>query len=1019
MQTLTVHAYDWIERRINKKVTEIHCWVIDRNSDSYLLRFNNFYPFCYIELPLMINGSLYQWNQESIDIIIDTLSDYNIVNYKLVYMKKLYYYQCNKEYPMLCLYFKTSYDLHRCNSLLKEPIEIPNLGFIKFNTYETSIPTINKLLTIKNLKCSQWFNVSASKVDPKLCISISQKEYFADWNTINPIPLEESKYWLTQPKILAFDIECYSDNHRAVPDKYNALHVVYMISCIYQRYKDPKSRKRYGIIIGECNNIPSERLDNCEIIKVKTEYELIQAFADIVNKTDPEVLIGYNIFGFDYVYLDARIKRLLKEWPEMGRIKMKTTDLVSKSWKSNAYGHQNINILQMDGRISIDLFTIITRDFKLNKYDLDTVSKKFIGKGKHDIKPKEMFAIYEQMKKVINEYNYIIEQETKDSKIINNKKSVLEMLEYVKAQTTRVMEYCIQDSELVIELMEKLNIWLGLVEMSNIVGVKIVELFTRGQQIRCLYQIYDLASKMKFVLNQREIKTVSNFTGGFVYEPVPGLYDNVICLDFASLYPSIIMAYNICYTTLIPPELENLIPDEDCNIIEFDQVEGESIKHYRFKFYKKQEGLLPYLVRQLVSERKSVNKQIAQLKDEIKNLESNASEMDKLQLKEKIEDNKILITVLDKRQWALKITSNSFFGFLGVYNGRMPLIEGAMCITAKGRELINEVRKYIEQKYQGTQIYGDTDSVMVKLPQIKESKDCYYWGIKLSQDINGIKPGDKDCDGIVVSEGRKGLFPPPLSIEFEKAMRLLCLKKKKYAAYLISKDGTFKTEEAIDSNGNPIRRLMLLTKGIILARRDNCKFICDVYSKILEIVMNRGGVLKALEILINSIEELINNKVPYKDLAIIRVLGSNYKSETSYMRIFANELKKIGKIVSPNDRLEYLIVKGPENALLGYRMRLLEQYIEDPSEQIDYYYYIENLLLNPVEQLFEIGFKDEINQLEKITFLPPGKKKFLTLRNPVKMIIEMIRSNHSLETLKNKIINELKQKKIIKLNIIK
>jgi DNA polymerase elongation subunit (family B) len=196
----------------------------------------------------------------------------------------------------------------------------------------------------------------------------------------------------------------------------------------------------------------------------------------------------------------------------------------------------------------------------LDKYDLNTVCKKFIGRAKHDIKAPEMFTIYEDIRR------------TKQALLISQDEATQVAYNKALADMTRVMEYCIQDSELVIELMEKLNIWVSLVEMSNIVGTSIVELSTRGQQIRCVSQIYDLAAQEGYVLNKR-IQKGFKYTGGAVHEPISGLHENVICLDFASLYPSIIRAYNICFTTLVSPEMMHSVPDEDCNIIEFDQEE--------------------------------------------------------------------------------------------------------------------------------------------------------------------------------------------------------------------------------------------------------------------------------------------------------------------------------------------------------------------------------------------------------------------------------------------------------------
>ena len=651
---LEVHAYDWIvrDRYGDNDNVSIHCWALDKDSKPHLLRFLDFPAFCHIELPMFVRNKVYTWRKGSVDnfmaMLSQRLGDDAPTRYMFKECKKTYYYKGNRRFPMIQLSFNNLRSMQRCSNLLQNPLKTDEWGFIKCNIWEDDITIVRKLLTVRDIKFSQWFRIVGHKVEEELRVSTLENEYIVEWDTMDAIPLEECNSWNTQPGILAFDIECYSNNHRAMPDKYNSLHVAYMISCIYQRYKDPNTRRRYGIVIGDCNHIPQEKLANCEIIKVDSEYEMIEAFALIINDTDPDVITGYNILGFDYPYLDHRVKRRLKQWPCMGRISGENSHMTSKTWKSGAYGHQSINILQMEGRISIDLLPIVKRDYKLDKYDLNTVCKKFIGKTKHDVKASEMFLIYENMRNTLSHLIPILREAQDDPSLLQNqdyitrRNSAQSAFDSAKAETTRVMEYCIQDSELVIELMEKMNIWIGLVEMSNIVGVTIIQLFTQGQQIRCLSQIYDLAARLGYVLDKRDTPGYK-FSGGFVYEPIPGLYENIICLDFSSLYPSIMIAYNICYTTLVPPELEDLIPDEDCNIIEFDQDEVENDddddddevleelisktkktktvrKHYRFKFYKKQEGLLPRLVRQLVAQRRAVNRQIVVLKDELKAL---------------------------------------------------------------------------------------------------------------------------------------------------------------------------------------------------------------------------------------------------------------------------------------------------------------------------------------------------------------------------------------------------------------
>jgi len=309
-----------------------------------------------------------------------------------------------------------------------------------------------------------------------------------------------------------------------------------MISCIFQSYNQLETRQRYAIILGPCAEIPEEKLSDTEIIHVKTEEELVDAFADLINKKDPEVITGYNIFSFDYKYLHIRLIQQLYEWPSMGRIIGEKAIMKDQEWSSGAYGHQIIYDLKMDGRINIDLLPIIRRDYKLLKYNLDFVAEHFIGSNKHDIKASDMFWIYEELQQseenfkemygekvhpeiqaivhnleklfapcfwktkteVFGLYNYLDklldidyqkyrrEQTPYDGtqdfsyldleaifKLLEEKESILEshnirnntLLRYVMAMIlmTFVLMYCIQDSELVLDLIERLNVFLGLI----------------------------------------------------------------------------------------------------------------------------------------------------------------------------------------------------------------------------------------------------------------------------------------------------------------------------------------------------------------------------------------------------------------------------------------------------------------------------------------------------------------------------------------------------------------------------
>jgi DNA polymerase elongation subunit (family B) len=681
-----ISIYDWTYFPVpDENRTIIMAWGLNQQSKPSVIRIEDYYFSCYLELPEKIHITKVEEMKEWIKKILKEDAPTNMT---FLQKRKLYYYQGDKTYPMLKLEFSSKNAMDHLRNIMKKEWNSP-LGKRSFPIYEEKISVIRKLLTEKNLLYSGWISGKTEGdlelVDFDEKITHLENEFRCSYQNLRQPSLDELDVKTTYPTIFSWDIECYSSNPKAMPKKTNASDVIYAISCIYARMGQ-KERQRYLLAIGEDLTV-----QNAILIQVKDEYELLTEFRKLIQKLDPDMLIGYNIFGFDIPYTDFRIQRYMEDWTELGRIKGETTAVKKISWESAAFGHNDFyQFMGMDGRICLDLLPIVKRDYKLLRYDLDFVSNNFLGKGKFPVKPKEMFAY-------TKEYN-----EALLTKLENPERYQKALLDYNK-----ILDYCVQDSDLVSDLMEKLSMWIGLIELSNIVGVSIVDIFTRGQQIRCLSQIYDLATRENIVLDNRTVDSAISFAGGFVQEPLPGLYDNVICLDFASLYPSIIMAFNICYTTLL--ESDDVPMDDDkvshFNIdmdesemddgndegsaLDDNEEEGKGkgkriIAHYRYVKKEVYEGVLPRLVSRLVNERRAVRKVLEGNKDPIMKI------------------------ILDKRQLALKVSANSVFGFLGVAKGKLPLIEGACSITSKGRELIGFVNKYLEEKYNGKIVYNDS-----------------------------------------------------------------------------------------------------------------------------------------------------------------------------------------------------------------------------------------------------------------------------------------------------------------------
>ena len=959
----------------------LNLWCLDRNSIPVHLILRDSPIYCYVELPKTLHGSPHIWNDADIKMLE--------MNWKKVHSKaapteldlterqKIYYYkgddpQKSKD-QMVRAHFSSAKMMNIFGYRVKKLTEYPDFGILSFSFFEDKIIVRRKVFTIQDTEYSQWFRIKGYEIpfdsDDRQAVKGRKgiREFLVeDYTTMTPISPEESSGWVTSPSSISFDIETYTKNHYALPNVDDPNDVVYMISAIYQVYNKPETRERYVIVMGVCNDI-----EGVTVIRVDDEEDVIIQFMKLVEELDPEILMGYNIFNYDYPYIVGRQAQFMKNWYPCSRLEgyVSNDPVYDMKWKSSGYKENRICYLNLPGRISIDMMAFIKREYpNLDKHSLDFVSNNFLGVGKHDVPAIRMFKAFESQ-------------------------DVEEM--------TIVTKYCVQDAELVTNLFDKLNVWIGLVEMSNIVGVEIMELSTRGQQPRCLSQIYDLTAKLGIVINSREMPKIP-YEGGFVGDPIVGIHDGVICLDFSSLYPSIMMAYNICYTTLVSPAIARFISDDMCNIIKIDEKTT-------YRFVKKEifEGILPRLVAKLVKSRKAVRAKMGEIKKQL-GIHEDGSVIPTNLPKDVRQTLELTLKVLDKRQNGLKISANSMYGFLGVQEGgKLPLIEGASAITSWGRQLINEVNNRLKREYGAIVVYNDTDSSMVKIPGVDDPLECYKMGIEISEKISGrlqkILP-----DGTILP-ALEPWFPPPLKMEFEKAMRIFCIAKKMYAYYSIGEDGKF-----VIDNKTGLKKIT--AKGIAIARRDKFGYMKKVYTELLRAILDMRPIDEAFDIIMKAVYELLYADIPVKgNFTIIRGLGSEYKGNY-FMKVFADELARMGHPIQPGDRVEYVIVKDTTNSdgsktglPLGRRLRLLEMYEESqkhddniprpatmyPKEEIDREYYVIKGLKNPIDQLFSLGYSDVFRgtKLGRQGYQPESRLKFASVKYPIKMI-EKILGDH-------------------------
>ncbi len=155
------------------------------------------------------------------------------------------------------------------------------------------------------------------------------------------------------------------------------------------------------------------------------------------------------------------------------------------------------------------------------------------------------------------------------------------------------------------------------------------------------------------------------------------------------------------------------------------------------------------------------------------------------------------------------------------------------------------------------------------------------------------------------------------------------------------------------------------------SRRDKSYFTRNTYTKIINMILDKCTLDEALNVLVAEVQSLLNGQVPLDDLIINKTL-STYKTDTYYMKLFADKLKNNGKIINPGDTVSFIVVKSSSNLLVD-KMRLVENNVEP----IDYDYYIEKELMGPINQLFKVGFETEMTEKQRLCYNANEKNRLI------------------------------------------
>ncbi|KAG2387610.1 hypothetical protein C9374_001204 [Naegleria lovaniensis] len=863
----------------NGNVPIVRLYGVTEEGYSVTCHVRGYTPYFYIDQPDNFNPDQTQNFAKFLNTIMGERNiqkgkaDKYIVNVSIERKKSLMHYSFGSSRNFLRIETSIPPIVPHVREALEKGIHIPGLGFKKFQTYESNVLFVLRCMIDSNMVGANWVELPAGSYklrNDNEKVSHSQIEVDVSYeDLLSHLPTEPGWHKIAPVRILSFDIECKGkDGH--FPQAESDPVIVIANYVTVQGRSEPLIKN--VMCLGDVAPIVG-----VEIHSYKNEKDMLEAWRNFMICVDPDIITGYNIINFDLPYLINRAKALkVGTFPFLGRIANKRSQMKNSTFSSRAYGTRESKDINIEGRIQLDVLQAIQRDHKLSSYSLNSVSAHFLGDQKEEVHHSIISTLHEGSDE----------------------------------DRRRLASYCLKDAVLPIRLLDKLMIIINYIEMARVTGIPVSFILKRGQQIKVISQLLRKAKEKGYIMptitksgkkevldEEGEATEGETYEGGFVLTPKTGYYDiPITTLDFASLYPSIMIAHNLCYTTLLKKE--------DIAKLSEDQYIKTPSGDY---FIKRdvQQGLLPLVLEELLAARKQARKDLENATDPTEK------------------------AVMNGRQLALKVSANSVYGFTGATVGMLPCLEISASVTAFGREMIQHTKTMVEEMYtvkngyeaNATVIYGDTDSVMVKFGT-RDIKKAMELGLHASQEISKT-------------------FVKPIKLEFEKVYYpYLLLAKKRYAGLLWTKTEKYDKMDA---------------KGIVTVRRDNCALVRNLVNTCLHLILVKKSIEAAVNYAKSVISDLLMNRMDISMLVITKALvkkSDKYKAKQTHVEL-AERMAKRDPSTAPRvgDRIPYVIVKAHKGAK-AYEKSEDPIWVLENSIPIDAQYYLEHQIKKPLEQIF-------------------------------------------------------------------
>ena len=413
----------------------------DENGDSLTVTVENFLPYFYFKIPK-------DWDSSKVIILINYLKK-NINNYsacngihdfKIIKSKDSYGFNADEEYKFVKLVFKDKRSFKAFEYFMEDhKVKVKYLfqNPTKMRLYESNIDPLLKFMHLKKLLSCSWIKIK--KPLKKLKSSYCKNDYTIDEKNIFPHDNEKNGKII----ILSFDIECRAEDGVSFPQADKENDNVIQIGSVFSYHGDSVPFYKNIITLKKASKV--EGLEDVDIECYDNERKVLLAWTRLVQRTDPDIVTGYNINGFDFSYLHKRAIKLgiLDLFCKLGRDLNEKCKFIEKVLKSSALGENILKYYELTGRVIVDLMKVIQRDSKLDSYKLDYVSSYYIKeKVKMYDRHKDYSVIYTESCYGVKEKDYIhiVYDEGFDSTTYDKKFKILSIKELTQDEINEKYE---------------------------------------------------------------------------------------------------------------------------------------------------------------------------------------------------------------------------------------------------------------------------------------------------------------------------------------------------------------------------------------------------------------------------------------------------------------------------------------------------------------------------------------------------------------------------------------------------